>query len=660
MSCCRQKERPRPSGLDRLFVQPKGNRPVGKPPATLKTVARAEIERILVEAEQHRQARRTPEAAVLLQKALAIQPSHPEANLRLGILLAQAGQRPLGIRHLRTTLASNPNDSEALAWLSSLLSANGEHGEAEKLARKAAVLRPDDPAVHDNLGRILLAKREPEKAMAAFEKAVEKGPEIGPLHIRLGQAFQILGRNAEAADQYRKAFSLMPDDEMAAGMLAQLLSTMGERAEAIEILRRAAFTNPRSFPAQTNLGRILFESERASEAIEPLQRALALDARSAFAHGMLGACLSELGDFSGAIAHFEQAISLDPTMGVAYHDLVESKTITTADAPLIERMLTQLARPKLAPPDRMAIHFACGKAFDDLGKFKEAMEQFDLANTLNRQLALAGRPFDRTAYAALTDEVIGMFPIDSPTTYANANPSDLPILIVGMIRSGTTLVERILASHPRVGAGGEVKFLAAHYDQNPALGLRIPAKSAQIANEYIELLQNLAPGKSRVTDKMPSNYRALGQIHSMLPNARIVHCMRHPVDTCISIYAHLFHNPPEFACDRDNIVFGYQEYQRLIAHWREVLPADRFIEIQYEELVANREPVLRRLLEFCGLEWDEACLAHEKTVGQIRTVSKRQARQPIYTGSVDRWKNYEPYLGPFTQLLALSTILTKK
>ena len=592
-----------------------------------------------------------PQAVERLRQVLFVQPAHPGANVCFGILCGQTGQLPLAAKHLRAGLSSDPNNYEANAWLVSVLRNTGDAVGAEPFALKAVELRPEDPAVHDNLGLTYLAMREPQRALIAFQRLIELAPNIAHGHARLGQTYQALDQFDEACACFRKALEFAPAEEGIRGLLVHVLMTLGRNEEAVEVLQEATRLFPNAASTHLALAQGLFSCELGPQALEPLRRAIRLEPRSALAHGLLGTCLSETGQFAEAVEEFEKALAINPAMGSVYHDLVESKSITNEDAALIERMMFQLKNPKLPPPDRMSIHFACGKACDDLGRYGEAMEQFDRANELCQHVLLGGRPFDRQAYAAVVDEMIQRFPAAS---VAGGNESDMPIFIVGMIRSGTTLIERILASHPLVAAGGEISYLAGRFDRDHSLGLDTPGGSDRTTKEYLSLLGSLSSSKPRVTDKMPSNFRALGPIHALFPNARIIHCVRNPVDTCLSIYFHLFHNPPEFCCDRENIVFGYREYLRQMAHWRQILPPDRFIEIEYEGLVADKERVTRELITFCDLDWDDRCLQHEKTKGQIRTASRRQARQPVYTSSVHRWKNYEPWLGAFAQLLDLS------
>jgi len=234
----------------------------------------------------------------------------------------------------------------------------------------------------------------------------------------------------------------------------------------------------------------------------------------------------------------------------------------------------------------------------------------------------------------------------------HASRSETPVLIVGMMRSGTTLVEQILSSHPEIGAGGELTFwgdAAAKLD-HLAADRTDDSSWQKLSSEYLALLGRFAPDAIRVTDKMPHNFLWLGLIHTVFPAARIVHCRRNPIDTCLSIYFTHFGVAKDFAYDRKNIVSFYEQYDRLMAHWREVLPKDRLIEVNYEELVADRESVARKLISFCGVDWNDACLRHEKNERAVTTASMWQARQPIYTSSVERWRRYEPWLGEFNRL----------
>jgi hypothetical protein len=227
------------------------------------------------------------------------------------------------------------------------------------------------------------------------------------------------------------------------------------------------------------------------------------------------------------------------------------------------------------------------------------------------------------------------------------------VLIVGMPRSGTTLVEQILASHPDIAAAGELDFWPRRLDhvRRRRISRLDAAAERDIVRDYPALLRTYSPGARRVTDKMPFNFLFLGHIHRLFPNARIIHCRRLPVDTALSIYLTRFAGLHDFTASREDIVRYYQEYRRLMAHWRAVLPPDRFLDIDYEDLVADPDSVSRRMVAFCGLEWDDACRDSHKTDRPIVTASVWQARQPVYRSSAERWRRYEPWLGELRLLL---------
>jgi hypothetical protein len=231
--------------------------------------------------------------------------------------------------------------------------------------------------------------------------------------------------------------------------------------------------------------------------------------------------------------------------------------------------------------------------------------------------------------------------------------NDTPVFIVGMPRSGTTLVEQVISSHPDVGAGGELRFWRDDVEalrRELSRGLISEIVVNDTAARYLALLESIKPGKKFMTDKMPINFLFLGAIHLVFPRARIIHCRRNALDTCLSIYMTRYVTPPEFANDRGNIVFGYKQYERLMAHWRAVLPRENLLEVDYETLVAERGKETRRIVEFLDLPWDEACMYPEKNERAVMTPSLWQVRQPVHNNSVRRWRNYEPWLGVFSEL----------
>ncbi|RBP01036.1 tetratricopeptide repeat protein [Roseiarcus fermentans] len=481
-------------------------------------------------------------------------------------------------------------------------------------------LAPGSANAHHDLGMCLLLCGHLIRATDSLKRAVELQPGFTRARVNLAKALAQSGNGKEAAAIHRdlSASAAAPSDRARHAVLA--LAVEGEVDEAAALLRSA----PAALQEDVELRALIAER-------------LALSGRFDEARRELGRCLDSAPNTFGQFATVTR--------------------MTEADRPLIERMLAVVERPGLTIDNRIVIRFGLGKAFDDLGDAAEAMRHYDIANGLRaRRTRLT--PEARAAMTRWFDKVVATF---SAATMAEAAKAaerperpgdDLPVLIVGMPRSGTTLVEQILAAHPAISAGGELPFWGTRRRE---MGIEFgdlpsPAALAKAGDDYRALLRRIDAKALRVTDKEPRNFDRLELIRLACPQARIIHCRRHPIDTCLSIYFANFPAQNGYAFDRGDIAFVYREYERLMAHWREVLPADRFTEVQYETLVADRERETRRLIGFLGLDWDDACLRHEGNRGVVRTSSLWQARQPIYTTSVERWRRYEPWLGELKAL----------
>jgi tetratricopeptide (TPR) repeat protein len=395
---------------------------------------------------------------------------------------------------------------------------------------------------------------------------------------------------------------------------------------------------------------------RASEAEAQLGALIARDASNSEAHLVLANLLSEEGRLDEAATHFERSLALAPWQTTAYQGLVSSRRLGESDRPLTARIVARLEGGDLAPRQRMMLHFAAGKGLDDLKDYAGAMAQFDAANAIRHTLA----PFDRRQCAARVDRLIARFTREFFAANAGLGAGDeTPLLVLGMPRSGTTLIERIVSSHPRVSGGGELVYWDAHAPALMDAPLEeLAGASAEIRAGYLSVLRAVGPdaaGALRVTDKMPFNFQWVGLVHLFFPKARLVHCVRDPIDTCLSVYMTYFAKDWGFASTRGDLVFYYRQYRRLMDHWRSVLPADRLLEVGYEEATAAPEETARQLIAFAGLEWDAACLAPERNRDAVRTANKWEARQPVYRSSVERWRKYEAWLGELGELARSST-----
>ena len=535
-----------------------------------------------------------------------------------------------------------------LALATKLLRA-GRPADAIAPLRDAALLEPFNPIIQHDLGLACLEIGRISDAIAALQWAVASNPRYGDAHFRLGIALEKVGDMNGAIVAYDRATQLLPSLTEAWFRAGALVYELGHRDEAIGCFRRAAATGGRTYFGRLGNARALLTEDRNQEAERVLRETLVADPRNAMAYDLLGNLLSEFGRFDEARACFERAITMAPLLAGSYYDLVRCRPVTSDDDGLLQSMEAALATPGLEAVQRLRLHLAIGKAADDLGDYALAMRHFDAAGDVRRGCG----SFDSAAFSVESDRLIARCTPELIARAPEHGSSDAtPVFIIGMPRSGTTLVEQIVSSHPEVGAGGELNF----WNERGAAWHRTGAATndapfvAKAAADYLSLLRAIAP-TARVTDKMPFNFLWAGLIHRAFPRAIFIHCRRAAVDTALSIHQTHFHLGLAFPTGGTDLVSYFRCYQRLTDHWRSVLPADRFLEVDYEELTRDPEPVIRRIIAACGLTWHDSCLRHERNPRAVKTPSKWQTRQPIYRTSVARWRRYEPWLGPLSALV---------
>jgi len=522
--------------------------------------------------------------------------------------------------------------------------------------KQAAHLRPNDPAMLHELGvACLFAQRLPEAALW-LRRSIELEPTVARVHFELGLALAQAGSEDGALAALRTATALDPKLAEAHGHAGDILRRKNHFEQAASSYEQAFQASPASAYGILCKAKALGAQGREREAEVTLKEVIAL----APAHGSdacwrveaelaLGHLLLDAGRFGEAGAAFERSIELAPWQATGHLGLITSKKMTDDDGPILERVVKRLKGNDLTERPRMMLHFAAGKALDDLRDYGAAIEHFDAANRIRNKIA----PFDRSLFARGVDGLVARF---TPRFFAEnaalGMDDETPVLVLGMPRSGTTLIERFISSHPQVAGGGERSF----WNQNApacvgAATAKLAARAEGLRGSYLRLLRGIAPDALRVTDKMPFNFLWVGLVHLLLPKARIVHCRRNPVDTCLSIYSTYFAEHWGFASERGDLASYYRQYERLMDHWRTTLPADRMIDVDYEQATSAPEETARRLIAFCGLDWDPACLSPDRNADAVRTASRWQARQPIYRTSVERWRNYEPWLGELRNLL---------
>jgi tetratricopeptide (TPR) repeat protein len=521
----------------------------------------------------------------------------------------------------------------------------GRPADAIVPLREAARWLPGNAAILHDLGLACLECGRIDQAIIALRDSIAVDPGFQDSHLRLGIAFEAAGAVDDALRAYHRAAELKPLAEPSY-RLGNLLENLGHADRAIETFRRAAAAAPGTSLGRMAMARALLLENRDAEAEKVLRRVLRTEPNNAIALDLLGNLLADAGRFGDARRYFIRAIETSPALAGSYYDIARCGRIGpgSEDAELIGRMRTVLDSRVLEPAQQIRVHLALGKAADDLGDHAEAMRHFDVAETLRNGIIR----FDLARFEERVDRLIAHF---TPELVARASPSSLDdasaILVVGLPRSGTTLVEQILSAHPDVSAAGELSF----WNERGSVWERMAgaeAKTEQLASsaaDYSRLLRQLAPGAARVTDKMPLNFQWAGLVHLALPRATIVHCRRSPLDTALSIHQTHFNPRLWFPTGGTALVGFVRGYQRLCAHWRRVLPPERFIEIDYEALVDEPESIIRRIVAASGLPWNNSCLFPERNARTVKTPSKWQARQPIYRHAVGRWRAYEPWLG---------------
>jgi tetratricopeptide (TPR) repeat protein len=634
------------------------------------------------------------DALPAFQKAADLMPADAEAHYNLGVVLKGAGRLEDAAASYRRAVKLKPDYAEAHSNLGNTLNDLGRHQEAIASYRHALKIRPDADT-HNNLGTALKDLGQLDDAIASYRQAVALQPGFVLAHYNLGNALKGLGQLDAAVASYRKAVVLKPDFALAYYNLGNVLKELGQRDAAVFSYRRAIEIKPDFAKAHTNLGSVLKDLDQFEAAVASYRRALELRLDDAEAHANLGSVLQKFGQLDAAETNFRNALQINAEcigalLGIAHSCVVngEMKKAEEVIKKVLEinpnylkarlelasvrktqagdeNLIALLAGKEAALNNQVTLsnqmviqlNFALGKCFDDLSDYDQAFLHFMEGCQLKR----ATFKYDPEKQTQYFDDIMRIF---NQTTIdrlrGGGDSSSLPIFVLGMPRSGTTLTEQIIASHPEVHGAGELSDLSMIAQQHVAgTGLGFPnnmlalnrADIGRWASDYVGRLQSRAPDARRITDKMPTNFFLIGLIYLMLPNAKIIHVNRNPIDTCLSCFMQLFNSGHAHTYDLSELGRYYVDYSRLMAHWRSVLPTGTFLEVQYEDVVADQETEARRIIDFCGMDWDDACIDFHKPNRPINTSSMMQVRQPIYKSSVERWRPYEKFLGPLLDML---------
>jgi tetratricopeptide (TPR) repeat protein len=510
--------------------------------------------------------------------------------------------------------------------------------------------RADSAKLSDLVARAGNAQAEGkyEEAITLYREFIAIVPRQADALNNLGVALFSLARYQEAEQCYRQALEINPEFAGAYCNLADLLQANPKEAE--ECLRRALRINPKYLEARVNLGVSLANSGREHEAKACFKKALKIAPNSAEALLGLGRIARAEGHFAEAEKLIGRALKSKPKLPGALAALHGTRKMTLAD---IDWLTTteETAGSGISLWEESELRFAIGKYHDDVGNYDLAFQSYRRGNELLKSVA---QKYDRNAHSAFADDIIRGHSQQALAAFGEGGSASIkPIFVVGMPRSGTSLAEQIIASHPAAKGAGELDFWldAARLHQGELRHGIIGEKTRKaLAEEYLRFLARRCPDAPRVVDKTPINSDYLGLIHSVFPNARIIRMRRDPIDTGLSIYFQRFSTAMRFSMDLSDIADYYRVHQRLMSHWATALPAGTILEVPYEQLVTDQEAWTRKILDFLELEWDVRCLSFHETQRSVSTASAWQVRQKIYTQSVRRWRNYEKFIGPLKGL----------
>ena len=649
------------------------------------------ISQLLQSGMDNHRAGRLQEAEACYRSVREQKPEHPDAWHLLGVIAQQVGKNDQAVKLVEQAIKLNPGTADFYITCAEAYRAQGQHGLAIERLQQALALRPDFagahlnlgnvyqdmgdlaaaaehfqqairlepafPIAHNNLGTVLKDTGRGQESLDCFSKAVELMPGYFEAHNNRGNALFNLGRLDEAIASYQQALQLNPGYAEAHSNLGNALKQLGRAGEALIHYERAISIKPDFAMAYCNLGTALDDLGRPEEAITRYEQALAHQPDYAEAHNNLGNALDETGRQADAIAHYERAIAIRPDYAEAHRNLAR----LDPGAERVTALQQLLEMPGLSELDTIHCHFALGSILHEGEQFERAFEHYLKGNALKR----GSIEFDARAVSDYVDELVAAY---SATRLQEAAPlgsdSELPVFIVGMPRSGTSLVEQIVASHPQVYGAGELHYLVqveedirarfAGSDPYPRCMAGFDQALAQeFANQYLQRLERFASDALRITDKLPGNFFRVGLIKTLFPGARIIHCQRNAMDTCISNFLNYFSFGNEYAFDLEELGRYYLEYERLMAHWQQVVPTG-MLTVRYEELVMGQEEVSRQIIDFLGLEWDERCLDFHKNTRAVNSFSSRQVRRPVYREAMDRWKQYETQLAPLSAIIQTS------
>jgi len=627
-------------------------------------------------------------------KILKQLPNHVETLQHLAISKLRAGNGTSALHFMHKALASAPDDAQLLKNIAGIHLSLGDLEKSAIYAKKALSQRADNVDALAILGAVYYQQHKTDKAIEQFDKALNLNPRDVFLHHDMARALCSTGRNQDAINHFQLALSQDPnfdecrfnlahtlvdlkDYDAALNHYQQLLKSQpenpdilfrqgiaqalaGQTGKAVVSYEAALQGDPNMIEARLNLGQI-YLTTKPKRSHSWFSSVLNIDPDHAQAHYWLGVQAQTMGRFEQATASFQEAIKIQPEFSNAWYRLSLNRGYSPGEQAIkmIEHQFNTITHTQPDSPELITLGFTLGRFYEQLNSYNSAFGYFYAANRIKSRLYR----FDKSRHDAQIIDVMNNFDSEFFRQRRDwGNSSRLPVFIVGMPRSGTTLVEQILAAHPSGHGAGEPVFMQELVKSlkilNPAPTVSHAGRFReldqqqieQMAQQYLEKLQILQPAANRILDKLPGNYLRLGIIFTLFPEARIIHCKRDPMDTCWSCYQQNFEQGLAFTNDLNNLGHAYLGYLKLMAHWHELFP-DRILDIEYEELLNDPEKESRRLLEHCALNWNPNVLDFAGQEHPVATASLWQVRQPLYKTAIGRWKNYQEYLGPLARIL---------
>lgn len=585
------------------------------------------------------------EAEDYCRRALALNPEYPEAWNNLGNALYAQGKIEDAEQAYRQTTNFKPDFYQAQNNLAVVLLAQGRFPEAAAAARYAISFARDYADAYSTLSLAQRAQGDMNSAEESINQALKLLPDKPELLLDYADLLLLMDRLDDAKETVDKAMALDPDTPQAYAKLADVTELMGDVDKALEYVEKGIALNPDYLEFYVRKAQINHINNDLPQAIEAIDKALEMAPRNIQVMAVKADILQSLGKMDEALALTREALDINPDVPNLYAGLAKIKKFTTDDVDF--KRMKELAKKgeQLGYFQLSGLNYALFSAYEQVGQYKKAFDCLLAASAAKRK----SLPYNSAVSEAQYAHIKETHPKGFEKKFAGKGcDSDIPVLIVGMPRSGTTLTEQIISAHPAVFGAGELPYLSQTLRQNPDMS---PAQAKEIGEEYMRLLKTRdESGKAlRITDKMPGNFTRIGDVICALPHAKIIHCRRNPIDTCLSCLKQNFARGQYWSYSLEELAAEYRRYADLMQYWRETLPEGSFIEINYEDTVNDLETQARRLIDYVGLDWDDACLAPHKNKRAVLTASKSQVIKPVYKSSVKGWKRYEKQLQPLIE-----------